>query len=66
LRNDAAILETLRQSLQNHSDISLMSDSHQSCVYKLAGAAGVFDLQAVSKSASALEEAIIARRAGGD
>lgn len=64
LRNDAAILATLRQSLQDHSDISLVSDSVQSCVHKLAGAAGVFDLQAVSKSASALEEAIIARRAG--
>jgi len=36
----------------------------QSCVHKLAGAAGVFNFQAVSHSAAALEEAIIARGDG--
>ena len=64
LRNDAAMLSAFRQSLRDHSDISLVPDGLESCVHKLAGAAGVFDLPAVSQSASALEEAIIARRAG--
>jgi HPt (histidine-containing phosphotransfer) domain-containing protein len=41
-------------------------DGLQSCVHKLAGAAGVFEFQAVSSSASALEEAIIERGAGRD
>jgi len=64
LSDDAATLIKFRQSLRNHSDISLVPDGLESCVHKLAGAAGVFDLQEVSKSASALEQAIIARRAG--
>lgn len=64
LRNDTAALTTFRQTLRDHADISLVPDGLESCVHKLAGAAGVFNLQAVSQSASALEEAIIARRAG--
>ena len=43
---------------------SFVPDEFQSCVHKLAGAAGVFDYQAVSTTAAALEDAIIERRAG--
>lgn len=64
LREDAAVLSTFRQTLRDHSDISLLPEGLESCVHKLAGAAGVFNLQAVSKQASALEQAIIARRKG--
>jgi CheY-like chemotaxis protein len=64
LSNDAATLSSFRQSLRDHSDISLVPDGLESCVHKLAGAAGVFNMQDVSRSASALEQAIIARRSG--
>ena len=64
LRADAAMLESVRQKFREYSDLSLVPEGFESCVHKLAGAAGVFDLPAVSQSASALEEAIIARRAG--
>ena len=62
LNDDASTLTNFRQSLRDHSDISLVPDGLESCVHKLAGAAGVFNLQDVSRSASALEQAIIARR----
>lgn len=64
LRADAAMLEGVRQKFREYSDLSLVPEGFESCVHKLAGAAGVFNLQAVSLSASALEEAIIARRSG--
>jgi HPt (histidine-containing phosphotransfer) domain-containing protein len=35
-----------------------------SCSHKLAGAAGIFGFQAVSRGASTLEESILAQRAG--
>ena len=64
LRADAAMLESVRQKFREYSDLALLPEGFESCVHKLAGAAGVFNLPAVSESASALEEAIIARRAG--
>ena len=69
LRTDAAMLVAFRAKLRDGADPSLVPDGLQSCVHKLAGAAGVFNFQAISSSASALEEAIIARgdgRGGAD
>lgn len=62
LRNDAATLETFRTHLRGEQ--SAVPDGLLTCAHKLAGAAGVFEFQAVSSSASALETAIIERRAG--
>ena len=64
LRTDAAMLVAFRAKLRHSADPSLVPDGLQSCVHKLAGAAGVFNFQAISSSASALEEAIIARGDG--
>lgn len=64
LRTDAAMLATFREKLRNGADSSFVPDEFQSFVHKLAGAAGVFDLQAVSTKAASLEDAIIERRAG--
>jgi CheY-like chemotaxis protein len=67
LRTDAAMLATFRKKLRDDNGgdhAAPLPDGLQSCVHKLAGAAGVFQFQAVSSSASALEEAIIERRAG--
>jgi CheY-like chemotaxis protein len=64
LRRDAATLAIYRENLRSDSDSSVQLEGLQSCVHKLAGAAGVFDFQAVSFTASALEESIIERRAG--
>jgi CheY-like chemotaxis protein len=66
LRIDAAMLVAFRAKLRDEPNISLVPDGLQSCVHKLAGAAGVFEFKAVSHSASALEEAIIERGAGHD
>jgi len=63
LRADAATLATFRAKLRDEKD-AVVPDGLQSCVHKLAGAAGVFEFLAVSSSASALENAIIERRAG--
>lgn len=64
LRDDKATLETFRLNLRGQDGILLAPDGLLSCAHKLAGAAGVFNLQAVSASASALEEAIVASRTG--
>ena len=64
LRGDAATLATFRDRLRNGADSSFVPEDFQSFVHKLAGAAGVFDFKAVSTTAAALEDAIIARRAG--
>jgi len=63
LRADAAVLAAFRDKLDG-AEASLVPDGLQACVHKLAGAAGVFNFKAVSRSASALEEAIVAQRAG--
>lgn len=62
LRADAVALAAFRNKLR--TDACAVPDGLQSCAHKLAGAAGVFHLKAVSRSASALEEAIIEQRAG--
>ena len=64
LRTDAATLASFRDKLRNGADSSFVPDEFQSFVHKLAGAAGVFDFQAVSTTAASLEDAIIERRAG--
>jgi CheY-like chemotaxis protein len=64
LRTDAATLASFRDRLRNGADSSFVPDELQSFVHKLAGAAGVFDFQAVSTTAALLEDAIIEQRAG--
>ena len=64
LRSDASTLATFREKLRNGADSSFVSEEFQSLVHKLAGAAGVFNFQAVSTKAASLEDAIIERRAG--
>ena len=64
LRGDATTLADFRDRLRNGADSSFVPEDFQSFVHKLAGAAGVFDYQAVSTTAAALEDAIIERRAG--
>jgi two-component system OmpR family response regulator len=59
LRRDAATLAAFRGQLNAAPPAELQSFAH-----KLAGAAGVFNYRAVSAQASALEDAIIAVRAG--
>jgi CheY-like chemotaxis protein len=63
LRRDAATLGIYRERFRSSSDSAALLDDLQSCVHKLAGAAGVFDHQTVSIAASALEESIIELRA---
>jgi CheY-like chemotaxis protein len=64
LRNDAATLATFRQKLRSGADSTFVPDEFQSIVHKLAGAAGVFNFQAVSRTAASLEDAIIEQRTG--
>ena len=64
LRTDAATLARFRDKLRNDADSSFVPDELQPFVHKLAGAAGVFDFQAVSTTAASLEDAIIEQRAG--
>ncbi len=64
MRADAAILAGYRKTLSDNPDSPALPDGLQSCVHKLSGAAGVFNFQSVSATASALEEAIVERRAG--
>jgi CheY-like chemotaxis protein len=64
LHDDAAVLAIFRTKLESDSDSSVALDGLHSCVHKLAGAAGVFDFQAVSCMASTLEESIIERPEG--
>jgi len=64
LRTDAEKLAGFRNRLRNGADATFVPDEFQSFVHKLAGAAGVFDFQAVSTTAASLEDAIIERRSG--
>ena len=64
MHSDAAVLARYRKTLCDNPDASILPDGLQSCVHKLSGAAGVFNFQTVSLAASALEAAIIERRAG--
>ena len=64
LHSDAAALANYRKALCDHPDSSVLPDGLETCVHKLSGAAGVFNFQAVSRAASAVEEAVVERRAG--
>ncbi len=64
LHNDAARLATFRDELRNGANLSALPEELQSFAHKLAGAAGVFNYRAVSTTASALEDAVLERRAG--
>lgn len=64
VRTDAAMLAEYRRILSDNSSSPNLLNDFQSRVHKLSGAAGVFDFHAVSSTASALEEAIVERRAG--
>ena len=64
LRADAARLATFRTQLRDDAEVTDVPEGMLTCVHKLAGAAGVFNFQAVSAAASALEETIIERCAG--
>ena len=64
LRTDAATLATFREKLRNGANSTFVPEEFQSIVHKLAGAAGVFDFQAVSTTAASLEDAIIEQRTG--
>jgi CheY-like chemotaxis protein len=64
MRTDAAALAQYRKTLSDGPESSDLPEGLQSCVHKLSGAAGVFNFQTVSSTACALEEAIVARRAG--
>jgi CheY-like chemotaxis protein len=64
LRADAATLAIFRTELRDNTDASLVPEGLLTCVHKLAGAAGVFEYQTVSTTASTLEDTIIERSAG--
>jgi two-component system, OmpR family, response regulator len=64
MHSDAAELARYRKILCDNPDSVVLPEGFQSCVHKLSGAAGVFNFQAVSRTASALEAAIVARCAG--
>ncbi len=64
LHSDAAALANYRKTLRDHLDSSVLPDGLETCVHKLSGAAGVFNFEAVSCAASAVEGAIIERRGG--
>jgi CheY-like chemotaxis protein len=64
LRSDAAALADYRKALCDHPDLPILPEGFETCVHKLSGAAGVFNFQAVSRAASAVEGVIVERRAG--
>jgi len=64
MRADAATLAILREKLRSDSNSPIVLEGLQSCVHKLAGAAGIFGFEAVSCTASTLEESIKERRSG--
>lgn len=64
MRADAATLATFREKLRDNSSSPILLERLQSCVHKLAGAAGIFGYEAVSCTASTLEESIRERRSG--
>jgi CheY-like chemotaxis protein len=65
MRTDAATLANFREKLRSDSSSPIVLEGLQSCVHKLAGAAGIFGFEAVSRTASTLEESIRERRSGG-
>jgi response regulator RpfG family c-di-GMP phosphodiesterase len=58
LRSDAAALAVFRAELRQEPGAAVVLKGLQTCVHKLAGAAGMFNFQAVSDAASALETII--------
>lgn len=65
LHRDAAQLAMFREYLRGEpAESANAREDLLSCAHKLAGAAGIFGFQAVSCSASALEESILEQRAG--
>ena len=62
--SDAVTLANYRKTLRDRPSSSVLPDGLETCVHKLSGAAGVFDFQAVSRAASAVEGAIVERCAG--
>ena len=64
MHSDAAELARYRKILCDNPDSVVLPEGFQSCVHKLSGAAGVFNFQAVSRTASVLETAIVERCAG--
>jgi CheY-like chemotaxis protein len=64
MHSDAAELARYRKILCDNPDSVVLPEGFQSCVHKLSGAAGVFNFQAVSRTASVLETAIVERSAG--
>ncbi len=64
IRADATMLEQYRKLLHDNPGSTVLPDGLEPCVHKLSGAAGVFNLEAVSSAASTVEIAIIDQRAG--
>jgi CheY-like chemotaxis protein len=64
LRADAATLTQFRKQFRDDAQTIHVPESVIACVHKLAGAAGVFNFQAVSAGATELERALIAHTAG--
>jgi CheY-like chemotaxis protein/HPt (histidine-containing phosphotransfer) domain-containing protein len=64
LRSDASVLATFREQLQGDPHSSVILENLQSRAHKLAGAAGVFNFQVISRTATSLEQALIERCAG--
>jgi CheY-like chemotaxis protein len=64
MRSDATMLAKHRKLLHENQDSAILPDGLESCVHKLSGAAGVFNFETVSRAASAVEVAIVERRAG--
>jgi CheY-like chemotaxis protein len=59
LRSDAGTLKIIREKLINGSASLAVLEDCRSCAHKLAGAAGVYGFQEMSRLASILEEALI-------
>lgn len=64
MRSDATMLAKCRKLLHENPGSTILPDGLESCVHKLSGAAGVFNFETVSRAASAVEVAIVERRAG--
>ena len=64
LRADAAMLALFRTKLRDSPDQPGVAEELQTFAHKLAGAAGVFNVQTVSTAAAALEDALIERHEG--
>jgi CheY-like chemotaxis protein len=64
LQSDAITLGKYQVALRGDPTSSIVLEELQLCAHKLAGAAGVFGFQAVSRAASALEDCVIDRHGG--